>query len=194
MSEIDLRFGSNRGAARSEDDPLLRGAGRYTDDLRPEGCAMAAFVRSPHGHATIRAVDAAAARKMPGVLTVVTAADIAQAGLGSIPPAVLLPGRNGKPMFGPPIPVLAAGRVRYVGEPVALVVAQTLAQAMDAVDAVQVDYEELPRSVPLHAQAPDNIALDWEHGDAAAVDAAFARAAHKVGVRLADPRVAPSAL
>jgi len=186
------RFGSS--PPRSEDDPLLAGRGRYTDDLRPEGCAMAAFVRSPHGHAAIRAVDAAAAAKMPGVLAVITAADIAQAGLGAIPPAVLLPGRSGKPMFGPPIPVLATGRVRYVGEPVALVVAQTLAQALDAADAVQVDYEELPRSAPLYAEAPDNVALDWEHGDAAAVDAAFKRAAHTVSVTLADTRVAPSAL
>jgi carbon-monoxide dehydrogenase large subunit len=125
---------------------------------------------------------------------VITAADIAQAGLGAIPPAVLLPGRSGKPMFGPPIPVLAAGRVRYVGEPVALVVAQSLAQALDAADAVQVEYEELPRSAPLFEEAPDNVALDWEHGDAAAVEAAFRRAAHKVSVRLADTRVAPSAL
>jgi carbon-monoxide dehydrogenase large subunit len=186
------RYGSS--PPRSEDDPLLAGRGRYTDDLRPAGCAMAAFLRSPHGHAGIRSVDAAAALKMPGVLAVVTAADIARAGLGAIPPAVLLPGRNGKPMFGPPIPVLATGRVRYVGEPVALVVAQTLNQALDAADAVQVEYEEMPLSAPLFAEAPDNIALDWAHGDAAAVDAAFQRAAHKVLVRLADTRVAPSAL
>jgi carbon-monoxide dehydrogenase large subunit len=186
------RYGSS--PPRSEDDPLLAGRGRYTDDLRPAGCAMAAFLRSPHGHAGIRSVDAAAVLKMPGVLAVVTATDIAQAGLGAIPPAVLLPGRNGKPMFGPPIPVLATGRVRYVGEPVALVVAQTLNQALDAADAVQVEYEELPRSAPLFAEAPDNVALDWAHGDAAAVDAAFQRAAHKVSVRLADTRVAPSAL
>ncbi len=186
------RFGSS--PPRSEDDPLLAGRGRYTDDLRPEGCAMATFVRSPHGHAGIRTVDAAAAMKLPGVLAVITAAEIAQAGLGAIPPAVLLPGRTGKPMFGPPIPVLATERVRYVGEPVALVVALTLSQALDAADAVQVEYDELTRSTPLFAQAPDNIALDWEHGDAAAVDAAFQRAAHRVAVTLADTRVAPSAL
>jgi len=192
MREEILKFG--RGAPRSEDDPLLAGRGRYTDDLRPTGCAMAAFVRSPHGHAEIRSVDVAAALKMSGVLAVITAADIAKAGLGAIPPAVLLPGRNGKPMFGPPIPVLATGRVRYVGEPMALVVARTLNQALDAADAVQVEYQELPLSAPLYAEAPDNVALDWEHGDAAAVDAAFQRAAHKVSVRLADTRVAPSAL
>ncbi|HET9734517.1 MAG TPA: xanthine dehydrogenase family protein molybdopterin-binding subunit [Burkholderiales bacterium] len=205
MSETDLRFGSNRGAARSEDDPLLRGTGRYTDDLRQPGLAHGAFLRSPRGHAAIRGIDTAAARKLPGVIAVITGADLAAAGLGSIPPAVLLPGRGGKPMFGPPIPVLAAGRVRYVGEPVALVVAESAAQALDAAEALEVDYEELPAAADveralapgaplLHPEAPGNVSLDWEHGDAAAVDAAFARAAHKVGVRLADPRVAPSAL
>jgi len=203
MSETDLRFG--RGAPRSEDQPLLTGRGRYADDLRPAGCAMAAFVRSPHGHAAIRGIDAAEARAMPGVLAVITGADIAEAGLGAIPPAVLLPGRTGKPMFGPPIPVLAAERARYVGEPVALVVAQSAAQALDAAEAVQVDYESLPAvsdveralapgAPQLYAEAPGNVSLDWEHGDAAAVDAAFARAAHKVSVRLADTRVAPCAL
>jgi aerobic carbon-monoxide dehydrogenase large subunit len=192
MAALDARFGSS--PPRSEDDPLLAGRGRFTDDLRPAGHACAAFLRSPLGHAAIRGVDAAAALKMPGVLAVITGADLDRAGLGDIPPAVLLPGRDGKPMFAAPMPVLARERVRYVGEPVALVVAETLPLALDGADAVAVDYEELPRSTPLHAQAPDNIALDWEHGDAAAVDAAFARAAHKVALRLADPRVAPSAL
>lgn len=203
MSETDLRFG--RGTPRSEDEPLLTGRGRYADDLRPAGCAFAAFLRSPHGHAAIRGVDAADALTMPGVLAVITGADIEKAGLGAIPPAVLLPGRTGKPMFGPAIPVLAAGRARYVGEPVALVVAETAAQALDAADAVQVDYEALPAATDaeralapgapqLYDEAFGNLALDWEHGDAAAVDAAFGRAKHTVRVRLADPRVAPSAL
>lgn len=205
MVEAPLRFGSSRGAPRSEDDPLLRGRGRFTDDLRVAGEAYAAFVRAPHGHATIRALDAAASEKMPGVLAVVTGDELARAGLGAIPPAVLLPGRGGKAMFGPAMPVLAAQRVRYVGEPVALVVAETAALAQDAADAVQVDYDDLPAAADiagatasgapaLYAEAPGNIALDWEHGDAAAVQAAFGRAAHKVAVRLEDTRVAPTAL
>ena len=205
MSETDLRFGSSRGAPRSEDDPLLAGRGRFTDDLKSASHARAAFVRSPLGHAAIRGVDSADAAKMPGVHAVITGAELVREGLGAIPAGVLLPGRDGKPMFATAMPALAHERVRYVGEPVALVVADTLPQALDAADAVQVDYEDLPAVAGVeHALAPGaprvydgapgNVALDWEHGDAAAVDAAFARAAHTVSVRLADTRVAPSAL
>ena len=196
------RFGSGRGAPRSEDDPLLTGRGHFTDDLRPPGHVHAAFLRSALGHAKLRGIDVKDAAKMPGVLAVLTGADL---DLGGIPPGVLLPGRDGKPMFATQMPVLAMDRVRYVGEPVALVVAETLAQALDAVDAVQVDYAELPaastveralaKGAPLlYEAAPGNLALDWEHGDAAAVDAAFRAAQHKVAVRLEDHRVAPSAL
>ncbi len=203
MSEPTLRFGAS--PARSEDDPLLSGRGRFTDDLKMQGHARAAFVRSAMGHARLRGVDAKAAAKMPGVLAVLTGADLAREGLGAIPPGVLLPGKDGKPMFATAMPALAHERVRYVGEPVALVVAETLPQALDAVDAVQVDYEELPavssvaralaKGAPaLYEAAPGNIALDWEHGDAAAVDAAFKAAARKVAVRLEDTRVAPTAL
>ena len=195
-----LRFG--KSAPRSEDDPLLAGRGRFTDDLATPGHARAAFVRSPHGHARIRGIDAQAAAGLPGVLAVITGAELA---LGAIPPGVLLPGKDGKPMFATAMPVLAADRVRYVGEPVALVIAETLPQALDAVDAVEVDYEALPaastvararaQGAPtLYEAAPGNLALDWEHGDGAAVDAAFKAAAHKVSVRLEDTRVAPSAL
>ncbi len=203
MSEPTLRFGAS--PARSEDDPLLSGRGRFTDDLKMQGHARAAFVRSAMGHAKLRGVDAKAAAKMPGVLAVLTGADLAREGLGAIPPGVLLPGKDGKPMFATAMPALAHERVRYVGEPVALLVAETLPQALDAVDAVQVDYEELPavssvaralaKGAPaLYEAAPGNIALDWEHGDAAAVDAAFKAAARKVAVRLEDTRVAPTAL
>jgi carbon-monoxide dehydrogenase large subunit len=203
MSEPPLRFG--RGGARAEDDALLAGRGQFTDDLKSASHARAAFVRSPLGHAALRRVDASAAAKMPGVLAVITGAELAREGLGAIPPGVLLPGRDGKPMFATAMPALAQDRVRYVGEPVALVVAETLPQALDAADAVQADYEELPAvsdveralaaAAPvLYDAAPGNVALDWQHGDAAAVDAAFAAATHKVAVRLADTRVAPSAL
>jgi len=202
MADDQQRFGSSRGAPRSEDDPLLAGRGRFTDDLVAQGHARAAFVRSPHGHARIRAIETQAAARLPGVLAVITGAELA---LGAIPPGVLLPGKDGKPMFATAMPVLAADRVRYVGEPVALVIAETLPQALDAVDAVEVDYEALPaastvararaQGAPtLYEAAPGNLALDWEHGDAAAVDAAFKAAAHKVSVRLEDTRVAPSAL
>ncbi|HUG77176.1 MAG TPA: xanthine dehydrogenase family protein molybdopterin-binding subunit, partial [Burkholderiales bacterium] len=205
MAQDLERFGSGRETPRSEDDPLLLGRGRFTDDLKPAGHAAAAFLRSSMGHAAIRGIDTAAAARLPGVLAVITGAELAREGLGAIPPAVLLPGRDAKPMFATAMPALAHEHVRYVGEPVALVVAQTLPQALDALDAVQVDYDELPAAADiesamapgaplLYAGAPGNLALDWEHGDAAAVDAAFEAAAHKVTVRLADTRVAPSAL
>jgi carbon-monoxide dehydrogenase large subunit len=155
MSDTDLRFG--RGAPRSEDEPLLAGRGRFTDDLAPAGSARAAFVRSPHGHAWIRGIDTKDAAGMPGVLAVITGAELS---LGAIPPGVLLPGRDGKPMFATQMPVLATDRVRYVGEPVALVVAETLAQALDAVDAVEADYEALPAASDVgRALAPGAPAL-----------------------------------
>jgi carbon-monoxide dehydrogenase large subunit len=202
---MNERFGSSQGIARSEDDPLLCGRARFTDDLTARGELQAAFVRSVHGHARIRGLDTAAAASMPGVVAILTAQDVAAAGLGAIPPAVLLPGRGGKPMFGPAMPVLAAERTRYVGEPVALVIAESLAQAMDAAEAVAPDYEPLaaassvesataPGAPQLWTEAPGNVCLDWEFGDAAAVAEAFARATRVVRTRLADTRVAPSAL
>ena len=118
------RFGSGSGAPRSEDDPLLTGRGRFSDDLKTAQHARAAFVRSSMGHAKLRGINAGAAAKMPGVLAVLTGTDL---GLGGIPPGVLLPGKDGKPMFATSMPVLATDRVRYVGEPIALVVAETLA-------------------------------------------------------------------
>ncbi len=203
MSESPLRFG--RAGARAEDDALLTGRGQFTDDLKSASHARAAFVRSPLGHAVLRGLDTAAAAKMPGVLAILTGAELAREGLGPIPPGVLLPGKDGKPMFATAMPALAHERVRYVGEPVALVVAETLPQALDAADAVQLDLQELAAvadveaalaagAPALYEAAPGNLALDWAHGEAAAVDAAFAAAAHKVAVRLADTRVAPSAL
>ena len=205
MTSLDTRFGSSRGIARSEDDPLLCGRARFTDDVHLPGEAHAAFVRSPHGHAEVRGIDVSTAAAMPGVLAVLTGEDMRAAGLGAIPPAVLLPGRGGKPMIGPALPILAQERARYVGEPVALVVAETAAQAQDAVDAVDVDYEALPvvsdverASAPdaplVWPQAPGNLSLEWEHGDAQAVNDAFAKAKFTVNVRLRDTRVAPSAL
>ncbi len=204
MTSLDLRFGAPQDGTRREDLPLVSGRARYTDDIRLPGAVHAAFVRSTHGRARVLGVDTAAALALPGVLCVLTAQDVAAAGLGAIPPAVLMPGRDGQPMFGPAVPVLAQ-EARYVGEPVALVVAATAAQARQAADQVQVDWEPLPAAStvrralaegapPLWPQAPGNVALDWAHGDEAAVDAAFAAAAHRVAVQLEMPRVAPSAL
>jgi carbon-monoxide dehydrogenase large subunit len=205
VSESLLRFGSDRDALRSEDEPLVTGRGRFTDDVRVAGEVHAAFVRAPVGHGALGGVDAARAAAMPGVLGVFTGGELAADGLGAIPPAVALPGRGGRPMFAASIPPLAVERVRYVGEPVAIVVAETAAQARDAADAVRVEVAELPAAVDVEGAlapgapviwpgAPGNVALDWTDGDAAAVDKAFAGAAHVARVRLVDTRLAPAAL
>ena len=205
MAEDNLRYGSGRDALRSEDEPLLAGRGRFTDDLAVAGAVHAAFVRSPIGHGVIRSVDAAAAAKLPGVVAIFTGDDLARDGIGAIPPAVLLPGRGGKPMFGAAMPVLAMDRVRYVGEPIAIVVADTAAQAQDAAEAVVLDFVDLPAASDVERasaagapaiwdEAPGNVCLDWEDGDAAAVEAAFAKAAHVARVKLLDTRVAVAAM
>jgi carbon-monoxide dehydrogenase large subunit len=205
VSDSLLRFGSDRDARRTEDGPLLTGRGRFTDDVSVPGQAHAAFVRAQVAHAELRVVDVSRAAKMPGVLGIYTGRDLAADGLGAIPPAVLLPGRGGRPMFAASMPPLAVTRVRYAGEPVAIVVAETAAQARDAAETVIIEATELPvvssveRALAPGApviwpEAPGNIALDWTDGDAVAVNAACARAAHIERVRLLDPRLAPAAL
>jgi carbon-monoxide dehydrogenase large subunit len=200
-----LRFGKAQSASRLEDVPLVTGAGRFTDDLALPGQAHALFVRSTFGHAEIVSVDTSTAAGMPGVLAVITGQELVDAGIGPIPPLAIFTGRDGQPMVSASMPALAATRVRYVGEPVALVVAETAAQALDATEAVVVQYRQLPAVCDVtHAMSENaprlwpgtssNIVLDWEEGDAAAVDAAFARAAHVERVRLLDTRLAPSTM
>jgi carbon-monoxide dehydrogenase large subunit len=190
---------------RLEDERLLTGGGRYTDDARAEGEAAAVFVRSPHAHALIRGIDTAAARAMPGVLAVLTVEDLDAAGLGPLPCRTPYRHRTGEPMALPPRPALARGRVRHVGDPVACVVAGTPAEARDAAEAVLVDYEPLPAITDLARafepgapqvwpDVPGNLALDWEGGDAAAVDRLLAGAARVVGVELVNNRLVPNAM
>ena len=201
----DLRFGSGNHTIRSEDAPLLTGRGQFTDDLDVAGQAYAAFVRTTVAHAVIRKVDTASAVKMPGVISAITGRDLAADDIGDIPPVASFNGRDGKPMFQATMPVLASERVRYVGEAVAVVIALTADQARDAAEAVEVEFDPLSAAPDVEramAQdaptiwrgAPGNIALDWEDGDVAAVDAAFARAVHVERVRLIDTRLAPSAM
>jgi carbon-monoxide dehydrogenase large subunit len=202
MDDTPTRFGSDQGALRSEDTPLLTGRGRFTDDLNASDQAYAVFLRAPVSHATIRRVETEAARAMPGVLGIFTGRDLVDDGLGGIPPVAGTVGRDGKPMVAAAMPVLAADRIRFVGEPVAMVVARSLAEAQDAVERITLDIEELPSAADIgrataqsatsiHTQAPGNIALDWTDGDAKAVAAAFGAAAHVERVRLMDTRLAP---
>ncbi len=197
-----MRFGSGRHTSRSEDPPLVSGQGRFTDDVNVPGQAYAVFVRAPVAHATIKNIDTSAARALPGVLGVFTGRDLAADGVGAIPPVASAIGRDGKPMFAAGMMVLATERIRFVGEPVAMVVADTLAEAQDAAESITIDYAELPAVIAVEqAMAPDapavwperpgNVALDWADGDETAVDAAFAAAAHVERVRLLDTRLAP---
>ena len=139
-----MKFGIGQPVQRKEDPILVRGEGRYTDDVRLPGQAYAAFVRSPYAHGGIQGIDVEAAGAMPGVLAVYTAADLAAAGLGPLQAVLEFKNRDGTPMTQPPRPALPSDRVRYVGEPVACVVAETPAQARDAAEAVALDIEVLP--------------------------------------------------
>jgi carbon-monoxide dehydrogenase large subunit len=196
-----IKFGIGQSARRKEDERLLTGKGRYVDDFTLPGQAYAAFLRSPHAHAAIRRVDTTAAKRAPGVLAVYTGADFEASGLKRIKCFAPLKSRDGSALRDPSRPLLAVGRVMHVGDPVAIVVAETLAQAKDALEQIEVDYDALAALVdPERAlekdapriwdEIPDNTALDYELGDAKAVDAAFASAARVVRVRLPISRVA----
>jgi carbon-monoxide dehydrogenase large subunit len=199
------RFGVGQAIVRVEDERLLTGGGRYTDDVVPAGQAAAVFVRSPHAHAEIAAVRTEAAKSLPGVLAVLTVADLDAAGMKALPCRAPTRNRDGTALFVPPRPPLVRGRVRHVGDPVVCVVADTLAQAREAAEAVEIDYVAEPavsEAVPaleagaplLWVEAPGNVALDWEAGDRAAVDRLFAEAAHISTVDLVNNRVVPNAM
>ena len=189
---------------RKEDYRFLTGAGQYTDDVALPGQTYAAFVRSPHAHAHLKKVDIEEAKKAPGVLAVYTGADLANAKVGGLPCGWLITDVNGQPMKEPAYPSLAQGKVRHVGERVAVVIAETLAQAKDAADLVEVDYEVLPAVVEpqkaaasktaIHDIASDNTCYVWSIGDKAATDAAFAAAAHVTRLDFVNNRLIPNAI
>ena len=194
------QFALSQSVPRTEDPRLLRGEGRYVDDFILPRMAHAIFVRSPHAHAEVRSIDVRAAAQMPGVLAVFTGADWAAEGFGDIPVALPRKRRDGSPTFQPPHPALAKDRVRFAGEAVAMVVADTIAAAKDAAERVAVDYEPLPvlidaerardpSSPKLHEGAPDNESFVFIDGDRAKVDAAFARAAHVTRLKVKVNRV-----
>lgn len=199
------RFGTGQAIRRVEDQRFLTGTGRYTDDVTLPNQAVGYVVRSPYPHADLTAVDVEAARQAPGVLAVYTAADLAADGLGDMPVVVRPKAPDGSRMVAPPHPVLARDRLRFVGEPVAFVVAETLDQARDAGEMVMIDAEPLDHVIEapdawaegapqLWPDAPRNQLLRYEQGDAAATDAAFAQAAHVVAVDLVNQRLAPTPL
>lgn len=196
---------------RIEDEALLRGAGRFGDDVKPDGALAAYFVRSPHAFARITRIDTAAAKASPGVVTVLTGADLEGEHHHSISHAHPIPGRGGKVPFSPHRPSLAHERVMHVGEPVAMIIAKTAALAQDAGEKVMVDYdvltpvtdarEAVKQSAPqLWPDAPGNIGFDWtapqdaDGKKAAALDKAFAEAAHVVKIELTNQRVVVASL
>ena len=187
---------------RKEDLRFLTGAGNYTDDINVAGQTHAVFVRSPHAHAKINGINTSAAEAMPGVVKVFTGADL-EGQMGGLPCGWLITDTDGQPMKEPPHPVLAQGKARYVGDHVAMVVAETLQQAKDAAEAVEVDYAPLQASVTceqaktseaLHAEAPDNHCYKWAIGDKAAVDSVFETAAHITKLDLVNNRLVPNAM
>jgi carbon-monoxide dehydrogenase large subunit len=199
------KFGLAQPVRRVEDPRLLKGAGRYTDDIQLPGMLFSVVLRSPHAAARITAIDVAQAKALPGVRGIYTSADLAGDDIGGLPCAVPMQNRDGSAGAMPPHPVLADGFVRHVGDPVAFVVAETPAQARDAAEAIMVEYDILPSITDL-ATATDpgvaqvwpevkhNTAFDWEIGDKAATDALFAKAAHVTRLRVVNNRIVVSSI
>ena len=205
MDNSNARFGSGQAVLRIEDDKLLKGQGRFTDDLTDDPGygehLRLVFVRSVYPHARILSIDKSAALAMPGVVAVFDGADLVAAGVKPIPGPAAFKRAGAAPSVTPLRRPLAFERVRYVGEAVAVVLANTLEQARDAAEAVLIDYEELPMVVDLHQavaagapvvcdEAPDNISAEMRHGDAEATVRAFAAAAHVVRLELGNQRLA----
>ncbi|MDP6707805.1 MAG: xanthine dehydrogenase family protein molybdopterin-binding subunit [Alphaproteobacteria bacterium] len=198
-------FGVSQAVTRREDDRLLTGQGRFVDDAAPVGLAHGFILRAPVAHARIASLEVDEARAAPGVLAVVTGADLAADGIGGIPVLVAPEPKPGTAFHPHPQPALVTDRVRFVGDAVAFVVAESLAQARDAAELIAVDYETGEAATDCHdatldgaavvwPDAPRNLAFEWECGDAAATEAAFAKAAHAVSLRVVNNRVVLSAI
>jgi carbon-monoxide dehydrogenase large subunit len=203
--DIPLNFGIGQPVTRSEDPRHLTGGGNYTDDTNLDGQVFARFVRSQIAHGEINAIDTTSALAMPGVLAIYTGADLKADDIGNIPSGLPLKNRDGSGYYVPPRTGLAQGRVRHVGEPIAVVIAETAAQALEAAEAVAVDISPLPTTTDaelaaqtgapqLHDGAPGNVCLDFFVGDDDATDKAFAAAAHVSSVRINSTRIIVNAM
>jgi len=196
------RFGSGQSVLRVEDEKLLTGAGSFTDDVSAQGQAYVCFLRSPHPHAQIVGIDKTAAAELPGVIAIVTGDDLVRARVKPLPSSVDFKRADGSPSASPPRYALAVGAVRFVGEAVAAVIGESVEQARDAAEAIDVRYEALPmvadpvdaiaKGAPLvWPAASGNVAAEIRHGDVAAAAAAFDSAAHVISLDLVNQRVAP---
>ncbi|WP_417724796.1 xanthine dehydrogenase family protein molybdopterin-binding subunit [Salipiger sp.] len=195
------KFGKSQAMTRSEDLRLLTGHGRYVDDIAPSGALRAYVLRSPVAHAEITGLDVSAAREAPGVALVVTVEDLIGAGYDISMKGAVVPNRDGTKGAEPQRPILARGRLRHVGEPVAVVFAETFQQAQDAAELIELDYDELPAHMELcvggetiHPEAPDNRAYDYGMGKEAETAAAFDAAAHVVRLEVGDNRIIVNAM
>jgi carbon-monoxide dehydrogenase large subunit len=200
-----MRFGAGQPVKRLEDQRLLTGHGGYLDDKAADGALWLVVMRSPHAHADIVSIDTEAAKAMPGVEAVLTGADLVADDVGTIPTLPIFKRPDGSPMALPPRRLLAHEKVRFVGEPVAAVVATSQLAAQAAIEAIAVEYHELPAvtdptaaiqpgAPAVWAETPDNVVAAMSYGDAAKVDAAFASAAHTVSLDLVSQRLIPSAM
>ena len=201
MAETQTGIGA--AVKRREDIRFITGAGRYTDDIDQPGQTYAVFLRSPHARATVGGIDTAAALQITGVVAVYTGADLAADGIGDLPCGWLVKSKDGSDMIQPPHPPLAVERVNYVGEPYGVVIADTLQAARDGAEAVATEFSDLPAVVDVatadtadqvHASVPNNQCYDWELGDKAATDAAFARADHVASLDIVNNRLIPNAM
>ncbi len=197
--------GIGASVRRKEDHRFLSGRGNYTDDINRPGQLYAVIHRADRPHARISGIDTSVAAKAPGVVAVYTGTDMQADGVGGVPCGWQVHNKDGSPMAEPPHPVLATGKVRHVGDPIAVVIAETRQQAKNAAELLVIDYEDLPAiaavrdavapGAPLvHDDAPGNVCFDWHIGDKAIVDAAFAQAAHVVELDLTNNRLVPNAM
>jgi carbon-monoxide dehydrogenase large subunit len=197
--------GIGASVRRKEDYRFLAGRGHYTDDINRPGQTFAYIKRSDRPHARLKGIDTAAAKAAPGVIAVFVGADMAAEEIGGLPCGWQIHNKDGSPMAEPPHPVLAVGKVRHVGDPVAVVIAETKQQAKDAAELLVIDYEDLPAiagvrdaiapgAARVHDDVADNTCYDWHIGDKEAVDAAFARAARVVKLDLTNNRLIPNAM
>ena len=195
------KFGKSQSVTRREDLRFLTGEGRYVDDIAPDGALRAIFLRSPVAHAVITGLDVSDAASAEGVHCILTAADLEAAGMNIAMRGMVAKNRDSSRAAAPVRPMLAKDRLRFVGEPVAIIVADTLQQARDAAELIALDYDELPSSLDyapggplIHAEAPDNRAFDWAIGDEAATEAAINSAAKVVSLEVDDNRIIVNSL
>ena len=197
MSEV---IGIGAAPRRKEDLRFLTGRGNYVADIERPEMVAGVFVRSPHAHAKIKSIDTGAARAMPGVLAVFTGADLNASGVNGLPCGWGIKGKDGQPMKEPSHPAMAQDEVRYVGDAVAFVVAESVQQARNAAEVLAVDYHVLPAVIGLsdalkpdsalvYDDVPNNLCCDWDLGDKAATDAALSKAAHVARIKLVNNRL-----